>query len=219
MWQNHFEVEFHRHKRDSLCLTIASSTIIQHLQQHCGNNSEHALAYYYFDFNSSAKQEVSACISSLVAQLCTKRASVSPNIKQSYDRYSHGKLQPNSEELIEMLVAVMKDLKHIFIVIDALDECPKLSERDQLLKTISGIKLKNLKNLHTLLTSRREPDIEEVLGPLLTIPAVSLQGPQVDLDIHAHITNQLATDPKLNKWSNEVKVEMENTLMSGADGM
>lgn len=196
-----------------------SSTIIQHLQTCYGASPTHAVAYFYFDFNNSAKQEVWACFSSIVAQLCAHISSLPPYIKQSYERSGHGKFQPSLGELIELLFDTMRNLSHVFIVIDAVDECPRETERDLLLNTLSHLKSKMLENLHVLVTSRRETDIEDILLPLLTVPAIALQRSEVDLDIKLHITNQLATDPKLKKWSREVQAEIEQTLMAGANGM
>lgn len=200
-------------------LTRLSSTIIEQLQGQCSARAKHTLAYFYLDFKTTVKQEVSSCVSSLVAQLCTQISILPTHIKQLYKRCSYGKLQRSLGDLKEMLFKVMEELDNVFTIIDALDECPKNGEREQLLLAISDIKSKSLANLHVLVTSRREPDIEEALLPLLTIPAIPLQGSQVDLDIKLHISWQLATDPKLKKWSNEVKAEIENTLINGANGM
>lgn len=118
-----------------------------------------------------------------------------------------------------MFWKVVEELDHVFVVIDALDECPKNEGREQLLVVITDIHSRSLDNLHVMVTSRREPDIEEALLPLLKTPAISLQGSQVDLDIRLHISSQLSTDPKLKKWPDETKAEIESALTSGANGM
>jgi trehalose-6-phosphatase len=118
-----------------------------------------------------------------------------------------------------MLWKVVEEFDHVFIVIDALDECPKNERREQLLAVITDIHSRSLDNIHVLVTSRREPDIEETLLPLLRTPAISLQGSHVDLDIKLHISSQLSTDLKLKKWPDEIKAEIESALISGANGM
>jgi hypothetical protein len=200
-------------------LTCFSSTIIQHLQHMCSNQLKNALAYYYFDFNTTAKQELSAYISSIISQLCAQLNIVPSHIKQVYERCSYGKLQASVDDLKEMLFCVIEALGHVFIVIDALDECPQNGDREQLLAVISDMKSRSLDNLHVLVTSRCEPDIEEALLPLLTVSAIPLQGSQVDLDIKLHISSQLSADPKLKKWSKEVKAKIENSLTDKANGM
>jgi ankyrin repeat domain-containing protein 50 len=162
---------------------------------------------------------VTACLSSLVAQLCTRLITLPPHLSQFYERSSQGKLHPGLDELTVILCEIVKSLHHVFIVIDALDECPKGEERDCLLTVLSDIESKSLQNLHTLVTSRREPDIEENLAAFLTSQPISLQGSEVDWDIRSHISSVLATDPKLKKWSEDVKQEIEITLTQGANGM
>jgi ankyrin repeat domain-containing protein 50 len=162
---------------------------------------------------------VAACLSSLVAQLCTRLTTLRPHISQFYERCNHGKLRPGLDELTGILCEVIQSLGHVFIVIDALDECPKGEERESLLAVLSNIKSRTMYNLHTLVTSRREPDVEENLTPLITSQPISLQGVEVDGDIQAHISSVLATDPKLKKWPDDIKHEIEVTLTKGANGM
>ena len=118
-----------------------------------------------------------------------------------------------------MLASFGDDFDNVFIIIDAIDECPKNGERDELLAAISDIQSRSIDTFHILVTSRRESDIEAVLLPMVTTPAISLQGSHVDLDIQSHISHQLATDPKLKKWSPEIKDEIRHTLATGANGM
>lgn len=118
-----------------------------------------------------------------------------------------------------MLCEVIQSLGHVFVVIDALDECPKGEERDSLLAVLSNIKSRTMYNLHTLVTSRRELDVEENLAPLITSQPISLPGVEVDWDIQAHISSVLATDPKLKKWPDNIKQEIKVTLAKGANGM
>lgn len=177
------------------------------------------MAYFYFDFNTAAKQQVSTCFSLLVGQLCSQVHVLPPYIRQVHSRCAKGNHQPSLTELIQMLTSFGDDFDDVFIVIDALDECPKDGERGELLDSISDIKSRLIDNFHMLVTSRREPDIEAVLLTLATTPAISLQGSHVDMDIQAHISHQLATDPKLKKWSPEIKHEIELALTTGANGM
>jgi hypothetical protein len=151
--------------------------------------------------------------------LCTRHTTLRPHISQLYERCNHGKLQPGLDELTGMLSEAIQSLGHVFIVIDALDECPKGEERDSLLAVLSNIKSRTMYNLHTLVTSRRELDVEENLAPLITSQPISLQGVEVDGDIQAHISSVLATDPKLKKWPEDIKQEIEVTLTKGANGM
>ena len=122
-------------------------------------------------------------------------------------------------ELKTLLSLLVRDLEDVFIVIDALDECPKGYERGELLQLIRDIKSWSLPNLHLLSTSRQEPDIEDELTPLLTSAAIPIQGSEVESDIKLYIASELATDSKLRKWPSNIRVEIANTLAAGANGM
>jgi ankyrin repeat domain-containing protein 50 len=177
-----------------------------------------ALAYFYFDFSDPGKQEVSNFVSSLITQLCSEVVSLPDPLRDLYKRRKNGKEKAALHELKEALSGAMKNFEDVFIVVDALDECPKNGERGELLKSITEIKSWLKSNLHLLATSRREPDIEEVLMSLAHL-AIPIQGPGVELDIKLHVERQLATDRNLKKWPSDIKSEIKHTLVAGANGM
>jgi hypothetical protein len=120
-------------------------------------------------------------------------------LKTLYKRCIEGKHQADLQDLtaILRLFAVADELDDLFIVVDALDECPKddgKELRNELLDLITEIKSWSSSNIHLLVTSRLEYDIKEKLAPLLTAPAISIQGSEVEGDIKKHIKDQLATE-------------------------
>ena len=75
-----------------------------------------------------------------------------------------------------------------------------------------------IENLHIMITSRRNKDIEDQLGSL-TDYKINIQSAIVDEDIRVYLHNRLATDSKLRKWSEDVRVTIVTALMEKADGM
>lgn len=201
-------------------LTFESSTIIQHLQKECFVSSKKsAVAYFFFDFKATAKQEASSCLSSIIGQLCDQASSLPALIKKLHARCHSGHSHPNLSELQDMLSTIIKEFAQVFIVIDALDECDINNERHDILSALSEIKSRNIAPLHMLVTSRPYADIEESLLPHLAQPALQLQGEYIDSDIRSHILWQLATDSKLKRWPKDVKAEIQESLIQGANGM
>jgi hypothetical protein len=193
------------------------------MKAYCDSKPNLAVAYFYFDFNDTDKQNAATYVSSLIAQLCSQVVNLPEKLKELYKRCNNGKQKAAIYDLKSVLAlfAEMKELD-IFIVADALDECPKGREkgfREELLELIVEVKAWPISNIHLLVTSRPEPDIGEKLTPLLTTKAISIQGSEVESDIKLYIGSQLSTDPKLRKWSSEVKEEIEKTLIAGAKGM
>ena len=204
---------------DYFAANIISSTIIEHRKEHCDLKSGFALAYFYFDFNDIEKQEVSTFMSSLIAQLCNQVVDIPEQLKGLYKRCNNGRQKATICELKMTLSRIIKDLEDVFIIIDALDECSKNGERGELLEFITEIKAWSSSNIHLLVTSQLELDIKETLTPLLTSQAISIQGAQVESDIKVHVASQLAVDPRLKRWSSDIKTEIEKTLTAGANGM
>ena len=203
-----------------MLLTIFSSTIIEAVIDECRSKNQVAVAYYYFDFNNNEKQKVSNFLSSLIAQLCAQKTELPERARKLYHDCHEGYQKPTITFLAETLRNVLQEFTDAYIVVDALDECPERDEeREELLRIINRIQSWSLRNLHLLATSRQEFDIEEAMTPLLTSPAICIQNAQVDADIKTYVRDQLATDTKLKKWPADLKAEIEETLLTGANGM
>jgi hypothetical protein len=222
MWKDYFEVSL-------LCngdwisivpsLMQRSSTIVEHMKEYCDSNPLRALAYYYFDFNDNEKQTSSNLLCSLIVQICNKIVYLPTQLKELYQICNNGQHKADMQGLKSVLAECLKGFGDVFIVIDALDECPTTGGRQELLELITEIKAWSSPNLHLLTSSRQEPDIEEALKPLLSGLWIPIQGVHVNSDIKAHIAYQLKTDPRLSQWSNDVKGEIESSLVAGANGM
>jgi hypothetical protein len=132
-----------------------------------------------------------------------------------YSQNSDGQQQPATEELMSTLRHIIRGFQHVFVIVDALDEC---LDQDQLLRMIQDIMRWKLGPLHLLATSRKEQDIEDCVGPL-TSAQINLHSAQVNADIQTHLHDRLRNDPKLKKWPPKVHGQIEAALMEGAHGM
>jgi hypothetical protein len=77
-------------------------------------------------------------------------------------------------------------------------------------------------NMHLLMTSRKERDIESSLESYIGgEDSIFLHNDIVDEDIHCYILQRLSEDRTLAKWNKDavVRQEIETTLMQGARGM
>jgi ankyrin repeat domain-containing protein 50 len=110
---------------------------------------------------------------------------------------------------------IIKGFQHVYVIVDALDEC---RDQDQLLAIIIEIISWKLGPLHLLATSRKEKDIEGCVGPLASTQ-FDLHSLQINTDIQTHIQETLKNDSKLKKWPSKVHSQIEAALMEGAHGM
>src|ERR1700761_7105941 len=91
---------------------------------------EASLAYFYFDFrDEEKKQDIRNFVKSLLVQLSAYLTPCCKIISRIYSTHAKGAQQPSNDvlkaSLREMISVAIE--KPIFIIIDALDECPDLS--------------------------------------------------------------------------------------------
>jgi hypothetical protein len=198
--------------------TILSSTIIEHLLQHCNDDIRTVTAYFYFDFNDAQKQDPELMIRSLLCQLLQRSYTISKGVDALFSSCKNGQ-QPSLHALLEVTPQVMQQFMHVYLVLDALDECTQRPELMEVLETVAGWQLDNV---HLLMTSRKERDIESSLESYVKEEdTICLQRDVVDRDIQRYVKQRLSDDKALAKWNKDavVRQEIEAALMNGARGM
>jgi hypothetical protein len=199
--------------------TILSSTIIKHLLQHCDDDASMVTAYFYFDFNDTQKQEPELMLRSLLCQLLQRSDTVPKGVDALFSACDNGQRQPPRHALLEVILQVMQQFTHVYIVLDALDECTQRPELMDMLETVAGWQPNNM---HLLMTSRKERDIESSLESYVKEEdAFCLQRDVVDKDIQRYVQQRLSDDKSLAKWNKDaaVRQEIEGALIRGARGM
>ena len=199
--------------------TILSSTIIEHLLQHCDEDAREVTVYFYFDFKDVQKQDPESMLHSLLSQLLQCSVAIPKEVDELFSSCGNGQQQPSLPALLNVAPQVIRQFTHVYIVLDALDECTKRTELTDILETLIGWQLGIV---HLLMTSRRERDIETFLGNHVTREGIiSLQKDVVDKDILRYVQQRLVDDQDLAKWNKDQDTmqEIEIALMHGARGM
>ncbi|KAI2484784.1 multiple ankyrin repeats single kh domain protein [Pyrenophora tritici-repentis] len=199
--------------------TILSSTIIEHLLQHCHNDTSMVTAYFYFDFNDTQKQDPELMLRSLLCQFLQRSVVIPKGVDALFSSCENGQRKPLLHALLDVVRQVAQEFAHVYVILDALDECSQRSELMDILETAARWQLNNL---HLLMTSRKERDIERSLeGYVEEENVVCLQSDIVDQDIQRYVQQRLHNDKGLAKWSKDaaVRQEIEAALMGGARGM
>ena len=110
----------------------------------------------------------------------------------------------------------------IFIITDALDECPDSglpSSREAVLSLIKNLVRLHLPNLHICVTSRQEIDIQTKLKPL-AVNAISLQDEtRQKIVISNYVSSVVLSDERMKQWRDEDKKLVVEELSERADGM
>jgi hypothetical protein len=113
----------------------------------------------------------------------------------------------------------------VYLILDALDECPKTSglpsKRQQILDLIRDLVDLHLLNLHICVTSRPEVDIKDILENLAS-HSVSLHdesGQQRDIAEYVQSVVHSNSIREIRRWRDVDKDLVIKTLSERADGM
>ena len=176
-----------------------------------------SVAFFYCSFTDSKKQRVLNLIYSFLYQLAQRLSRIPSSLLDLYNK--HKNTQPQMGNLKMTLRSVIDESEQSFLIIDALDECIDENEtREEILTFLTELSGWSLPQLHVLITSRKEPEIEESLTSLKGMSSVCIQIQQQE-DIEKYVKSVLETDSYLAKWSFEVKREIQDTLIRNSDGM
>ena len=200
------------------------SAIIQNVE-HMRAAGLATMAYYYFDFRDVKKQDCFGLLSSLISQLSAKSDSCFNILSQLYAEHSRGIQQPDIGALKKCMTDMLSlpGQAPIYIIVDALDECPNFpgrpSAREKVLGLIEELVNLKLRNIHLCVASRPEMDIRIVLEPLTSL-RISLHDEKGQMeDIIAYIKYVVRSDRNMRRWTEEDKQLAIDALSEKADGM
>jgi hypothetical protein len=186
-----------------------------------------SLAYFYFDFTDTAKQDIQGLLASLLVQLSARCDSSCDIISALYSKHDNGLQLPTIDALIQCLKDMLKN-RPTYIILDAVDECPDKSDtpsldslRERVLAFLSDLVQLHHPGLRICITSRPEWGIENILRPLSS-HCVSLHeqtGQIQDVIKYIRAAVYSKSDQKMQRWSVENKQLVIDTLSQKADGM
>jgi hypothetical protein len=181
--------------------------------------------YFYFDFKDTDKQNCRALLSSLLVQLCARSDPFYNILSRLYSSHDHGTRQPSDGSLMHCLKEMLSlpDQGAIYIVMDALDECPNKpgmpSPREEVLKVIEQLVGLHLPSLRLCITSRSEADIRSALVPLTSHPVSLHEECGQRKDIIDYIKSVVRSDPRMRRWRDEDKNLVIESLSEKVGGM
>jgi len=211
--------------------SVLCSTIIEDIATKCAAGQA-SMAYFYFVSESmnanenTKKQPLHDLIVSLVSQLSAHSKVRHDILSRLYKDHDNGKKRPSNSDLVYCLKQILFSLpaqSPIYLVIDALDECPDTSgippPRDRVLRLLKELVDLHHPNLHLCVTSRPEIDIRIVLEPLTPL-RVSLHdqtGQKQAID--DYVKSVVCSDSNMKVWKTEYKELVIKTLSERAEGM
>ena len=181
------------------------------------------MAYYYFDFRDSKKQDCYGLLSSLILQLSLESDLCCNILSKLYS--------DNNRARKPTLIALKKCMKDmlsqpgqgpIYIIVDALDECSNSSgmpsARAKVLELIKELVGLGLPEVHLCMASRPEIDIQNVLESSNTLQISLHNEIGQEADIVAFVKSVVSSNSVLD-WTEEDENLVINTLSRKANGM
>jgi hypothetical protein len=167
-----------------------------------------SIAYFYFSFDASAKQDPNDFLRALIAQLCLGDT-IHPQLAETY-KNTRG-WAPSHDNLYQTLVSAVTpdeeaqtllnpgsfiDSKPVFLVLDGLDEVPKGQEK--ILQLIRNLLLLKSSRLRIIITSRWQSAIDATLQHATMVTQYEIPRTKVERDIKSYLNAQIAEDSRFS---------------------
>jgi hypothetical protein len=183
------------------------------------------VAYFYCDFRDEDKQNCRNIILSIISQLCAQSNLCCDTLSRIYSAHDEGAQKPSDETLTKCLTEMLSLPVQgpIYLVLDALDECPNNSgmptPREEILDLVGNLVGLHLQNLHLCVTSRPEIDIQSALEPLTSLRVSLHDQSGQKKDIVDYVSSVVHSDRKMRRWREEDRKLVIETISEKADGM
>ncbi|KNG82575.1 hypothetical protein ANOM_009752 [Aspergillus nomiae NRRL 13137] len=176
--------------------SILCSTIIQDIAEDHSNG----ISYWYFQFSRNETQNVKNMTRSIIRQLAPEE--LPRSLVNLWKEHGPQGREPDQDKFATVLHDVINSHTgdHLFLIFDALDECPdnEVHERDLLFQVLKGLIDEYGEKLHLLATSRFEENIRCHLEESVKIDLED----RMNDDVEAFVRNAL-DHGKLSRWKKE----------------
>ena len=167
------------------------------------------IAYVYCDYNAQIEQTALQLIASITKQLVEQKLLLIRRVKDLQERRKGG--PPTWKDCTELLASIVRQFDKAIVVVDALDECTEVGDRqfqnrEEFVKELLGLPLK------LFITSRHL----ETIGGLLQ-SATKLEIRPDPGDIRSYLNSRIQDSTKLKayiKKDSELKNDIINTVVT-----
>ena len=195
--------------------TVLCSTAVEDILAYCKTEVNTGHAVFYFSFSDDQKQTYKNLIRSLVVQLGQREPSLTM-LSRAYEKPNAS--VPTTEELEKILYSSIEAYDKVFLLLDALDECPEADDvLENMLRRLEGL-ARHAPKLKILATSRELSDVRESMETL-GAEQIAIATRAVDADIKKYVSSQLSHERRLARLDSSSKTDIEETITQKADGM
>ena len=194
-----------------------SSNVLEHITAEAGLRRDAAICFAYYDYRDTRLANVTRIIASLVKQLCQRKYDIPNNLL----RLMHDARSPSLVGSEQYFLALAEEFSEVFVVFDALDECPEQKRQDILDFITEVVSTPHPCRMKVFATSRKETDITEAFVRS-HVPTVQILAENVAADIQSFARSkveELQAKKMLYITKDELKEQIVLTLTTKAEGM
>ena len=188
------------------------------------------IVYWYFSFSERGTLSLGNSLSSLLRQLCSVTNALPTSIHGLWEKHNVSGSRPSNDTLLTVLDEIIDQFalesRQVFLVFDALDECParvdnaatssvnekNISLRSEVLDTLMHL-IKMHSNLRIVATSRKELDIQSRFE---SQPRLNIED-HVSDDLDIFVRKSLDKIIESDDWKEVYRSEIQSRLVSAED--
>ena len=181
------------------------------------------LAYFYCSFTTSESLEETTILGSILSQLYESAETSIATLELLY-RTNGGQLKGpaqarrlDAKQLVELIIKHVRDAHGVFIFIDGINEC---TDPESILLSLQDI-VRSCENnaVHILVSSIDEKGIGPCMEAFTDLITVNIRQSHLTSDIGLLIQASLESNPRLRRYSAQLKADIQWALTHGAHGM
>jgi Cdc6-like AAA superfamily ATPase len=195
--------------------TMIVSIVVDHLnnlQQEAGPYNV-GIAYLYCNFRQQKEQKLDNLLLSLLKQLVQELGLIPGSVRSLYNLHNRKGTRPKFEEVSKVLQLTVPLYSHVFIIVDAMDECDDIEgDRRRLIHQIFELQKKTGANFFA--TSRLVGDVErEFIG------CRNLEIQASDDDIQEYLDGHMVQLPFFIQRNLGLQDEIRRRIKNAVKGM
>lgn len=194
--------------------TILTSLVIEYLyKQFSQQTDDVGIAYIYCNFKRRDDQTSANLLASLLKQLSQAKPSLPDRTRALYEHHIEKRTRPSLEEISQTLQSVANMYSRVFVIVDAVDECPTLDGgRTELLAQM--FQLQSHSRINLFATSRPIPEITEWFTG-----SVWLEIRASEQDVQRYIDGHLSILPGFIRRNIDLQKEISTAILQSVQGM
>lgn len=183
---------------------------MDYLREKHGQNDDIAFSFIFCNFQQQENQKLDTILASILGQLIRGLCHIPEQIQTFYKTYQRNEMQPQLGDILQMLDVTLRLYSHVYIIIDALDECSDFDGmRTHLISHV--LDLQRHLNISFMATARFLPDI---ISKIQNFPSVEIRAS--DADVKRYVESNL---PTMVRRRSDIHDFVSSEILKIADGM